>query len=75
MRDLSVEEKKQFGQALNDLKRTANEFFENKRKEIETEMLNQKLAKEKIDISLPSKRIKRGSKHPMSRIQEDLEDL
>ena len=36
---------------------------------------NEKLAKEAIDITLPSKRVKRGSKHPMTRITEQFEDL
>ena len=75
MKELSNEEKKEFGKMLNELKKTANEIFENKRKEIEQGILNKKLASEKIDISLPSKKVKRGSKHPMTRIQEELEDL
>ena len=75
IKDLSIEEKKEFGKTLNEIKTFANSLFEEKKEEIETIILNEKLNKEKIDISLPSTKIKTGSKHPMSRIQEQFEDL
>ena len=34
-----------------------------------------KLEKETIDITLPSTKIKRGSKHPLNRVIEEIEDL
>ena len=37
--------------------------------------LAQKLENEDIDITLPSQKIKRGSKHPLNRIIEEVEDL
>ena len=37
--------------------------------------MDAKLEKEKIDITLPSTKIIRGSKHPMNRIIEEVEDL
>ena len=75
MKDLSIEEKKEFGSQLNEIKNFTNNLFDLKRQEIETSILNEKLKSEKIDISLPSTKIKTGSKHPMSRIQEQFEDL
>ena len=75
IKDLSIEEKKEFGKTLNEIKTFANSLFEEKKEEIETIILNEKLNKEKIDISLPSTKIKTGSKHPMSRIQEQFEDF
>ena len=75
IKDLSIEEKKEFGKTLNEIKIFANSLFDEKKEEIETIILNEKLNKEKIDISLPSTKIKTGSKHPMSRIQEQFEDL
>ena len=38
--------------------------------EKETEELNKKLESEKIDVTLPSTKIKRGSKHPINRVIE-----
>jgi len=75
MKDLSIEEKKEFGKTLNEIKTFTNSLFDSKKEEIENIILNEKLNKEKIDISLPSTKIKTGSKHPMSRIQEQFEDL
>ena len=49
--------------------------YEEKKNAYETAILNEKLAKEAIDITLPSKKVKRGSKHPMTRITEEFEDL
>ena len=37
--------------------------------------LNRKLEEEKIDITLPSSKTRRGSIHPVNRIIEDIEDL
>lgn len=75
MRDLSVEEKKEVGMIANVLKTEVTEIIANKEKEINEEILNKKLESEAIDITLPSKKMKRGSLHPMTRITEEFEDL
>ena len=75
MRDLSVEEKKEIGMLLNDLRTESNSLFDSLKEKLETVALNQKLENEKIDISLPATKIKRGSKHPMSLTIEAIEDL
>lgn len=75
LRDLSIEDKKIAGAKINEIKKQVNDVFDNKRKEIELYVLNEKLKKEGIDITLPSNKIKTGSKHPMTRIQEEFEDL
>ena len=75
MKDLSVEERKEVGQITNVLKTEVNEIITSKEKEINDALLNAKLMAEVIDITLPSKRVKKGSKHPMTRITEQFEDL
>ena len=75
MKDYSPEERKEIGQIVNVAKTQANEIIVNKEEEINTAILNEKLNKEAIDITLPSKKIKRGSLHPMTRITEEFEDL
>ena len=75
MRELSNEEKKEIGVLLNDLRCYVNNLFDELKNKFETELLNKKLESEKIDISLPSTKIKRGSKHPMSLTIEAVEDL
>ena len=75
LKDLSIEEKKEFGKSINEFKNSINEQLEKLRIKFETEELNRKLESEKIDVTLPSKKIKRGSKHPNSMTIEAVEDL
>lgn len=75
MASLSVEEKKEFGKLLNDLKNDVSNLIEEKRKVLEIEELNKKLSNEIIDITLPSTKIKATSLHPLTRVINELEDL
>ena len=75
MKDLSQEERPVIGALVNEVR----DALENKIKECEEvlkeQALNEKLEKEKIDITLPSVKIKRGSKHPINRVIEEIEDI
>ena len=75
LRDLSIEEKKVFGAKLNELKMNVTNLLEEKKKEIETRQLNEKLKNEKIDINLPATTIKVGSASILEQLIEDLEQL
>ena len=75
IKEVPNEKKKEFGILLNELKTEFNTFYENEKVKIEKEALEKKLKSEAIDITLPSKKIKRGSLHPMTLITEDFEDL
>ena len=75
IKNVPNEEKKEFGMRVNEVRTLFSEFYETKKNEYETALLNEKLAKESIDITLPSRKVKRGSKHPMTRITEQFEDL
>ena len=70
-----VEDKKEYGINLNKIRTTFNDNYESRYSEVAEMELNKKLESEKIDVTLPSKRIRSGSKHPMTRIEEELEDL
>ena len=75
IKNVPNEEKKEYGMKVNEVRNLFNEFYDKKKSEYEEALLNEKLSKEAIDITLPSKRVKRGSKHPMTRITEQFEDL
>ena len=75
IKNVPNEEKKEYGMKVNEVRTMFSEFYETKKTEYEEALLNEKLAKEAIDITLPSRKIKRGSKHPMTRITEQFEDL
>ncbi len=75
MKDLSIDERKEVGKIANILKNEVTKILSDKEEELKNIQLNERLAREEIDITLPSKKIKRGSLHPMTRITEELEDL
>lgn len=72
---LTPEERPVIGSLVNVVKSELEELIDKKEKKYEQEELNRKLREETIDITLPSTKIKRGSKHPLNRIIEEVEDL
>ena len=75
MGGLSPEERPVIGGLVNEAKESLEKLIEAKEEKFKIEELNKKLEAEKIDITLPSTKMKRGSLHPVSRIIEDIEDL
>ena len=63
---LSIEEKKIKGQELNIFKSLFEKELQNKKNDIESKELNEKLEKEKIDTSLPPRDYNTGKIHPIS---------
>ena len=75
MKQLSPEERPIIGNLVNEAKAKVENLIEEKEILFKKEELNKKLENEKIDITLPGSKIKRGSLHPVNRIIEDIEDL
>lgn len=75
IKDVPNEEKKEYGMKVNVLRNFFNEAYEAKKQLLEEELVNKKLKEETIDVTLPSKKTMRGSKHPFNRIIEEVEDL
>ena len=75
MGSIAPEERPKMGSLVNSVRAKIENLINEKEKEIEEKELNQKLEAEKIDISLPGTKVKRGSKHPLNRIIEEVEDL
>jgi len=72
---LSAEERPIIGSLVNVVKEELETLISEKEETFKLEELNKKLESETIDITLPSKKVKRGSKHPMNRTIEEIEDL
>ena len=72
---LSPEERPIIGELVNYAKNEIEILINEKEESFQAEELNKKLESEKIDITLPSEKIKRGSKHPLNRTIEQIEDL
>ncbi len=75
MGGLTPEERPIIGSLVNEVRDELEKIIKEKEEKFEKEELNKKLESEKIDITLPSTKIKRGSLHPVNRIIEDIEDL
>ena len=75
MKELSQEERIEVGKYATTLRNVVNELLDNKNTELQNELLNKKLKEETIDITLPSKKIKKGSVHPFNKIVKEIEEL
>lgn len=75
MKDLPNEEKPAFGQKVNELRQTIQNELDERQQMLVKEKLNKQLAEETIDVSLPGRHIEIGSKHPLTRTIEEIEDL
>ena len=75
MRDLDAEGKKEFGMLLNGLKQDITNAIDEKIKEYQEAELNEKLSKEKIDVTLPATKIPTGAPNILEKIIEDVEEV
>ncbi|MFM4930276.1 phenylalanine--tRNA ligase subunit alpha [Aeromonas dhakensis] len=72
---LSAEERPAAGAVINQAKQQVQDALNGRREALEVAVLNQKLAAETIDISLPGRRIENGGLHPVTRTIERIERL
>ena len=72
---LSPEERPKVGNMVNAVRKEIEEKIGEKENSLKEMALNQKLEKEKVDITMPSTKITRGSKHPINRVIEEIQDL
>ena len=75
MKDLAIEERKELGRISNELKSEVTNKIDELHKKIEEKILNEKLERESIDISLPSTKIKIGTPNILEKVTEELEEL
>lgn len=75
IKNVSNDQKKDFGSLVNALKNSIQAFYDTKKEEFELVMLNEKLQSEKIDVTLPSTYVKIGSPNILEKVIEDIEEL
>jgi len=74
MRNLPNDEKPAFGKAVNEAKELITKRIEELTEEFELALLNEKLANEVIDVTIPGTTHMLGSIHPLNQVIMDLED-
>lgn len=75
LKDLPEAERKDFGKKVNDLKNELEELLGQKKSQIQRGAIAEKLAKEKIDPTRPSKKMEIGHLHPLTLVQQQCEEI
>jgi len=75
MGGLSAEERPIVGALANEVREFLEESIETKRNALESAALNEKIANEKIDVTMPGKRGAVGKIHPLNAVLTQLEDI
>jgi len=75
VKDLSLEEKKSIGKAVNELKKELADVIQKRGKSIEIEIINAQLENDWLDLSAPGTRRKCGNIHPLAQTQEAVERI
>lgn len=75
MGNLSPEERPVVGALANEIRELIAEEISKKKEELEALALEQQLAAETIDVTLPGRPVKIGNRHPLTKIIEEIEDL
>lgn len=67
---LSAEEKPKMGQLINRLKQDISERLEDKKQQLKVQQLQEKLAHERLDVTLPGRFKQTGTLHPVNQIRQ-----
>jgi phenylalanyl-tRNA synthetase alpha chain len=71
----SPEDRARLGKLLNSVKQDLETEYESKKRGFEDTALQERLKREWIDVTLPAPGIRPGSLHPITQLQEEIEDL
>ncbi len=75
LKNVPKEEKPKFGQLINQAKQNIAKMLDDAKTNIETSLIEAKLKTETIDVTLPGKSYNTGSKHLISQVIEEVEDI
>ena len=75
MREFTPEEKKEIGMKVNEFKVAIEQTVNSRLEAINEEEVNKKLQSEAIDVTLPGKKLSKGSLHVLSKSIEEMEDI
>ena len=75
MGKLSAEERPVMGQLANAVRNEIEEKLEERKAEIHAAVLEQRLAAEAIDVTIPGQAVVMGREHPMNQVLQEIKDL
>ena len=75
MSTLDPKDRPAAGKAANEAREKLNELYENAEKIIAGTFMKQRLDKERLDVTMPGKRIQIGHTHPLTQVIRKIEDI
>lgn len=72
---MTPEERPVFGQKVNQLREELEKAMERRERDVKEKILEQRLQKEKIDVTMPGKNIELGSVHPITQVIQEVEEI
>ncbi len=75
MGQLSAEERPVMGQLANSVRASIEQVLESRKAAINAAVLEQKLASESIDVTIPGEEVAMGHVHPMNQVLQEIKDL
>jgi len=75
MGQLSAEERPVMGQLANSVRASIEQVLEERKTAINAAVLEQKLASESIDVTIPGQQVTMGHEHPMNQVLQQIKDL
>jgi phenylalanyl-tRNA synthetase alpha chain len=75
MKDLSKEERPKFGKLTNEVKALISNLLDEKREELHQLAVQKQLEKETVDVTMPGRGFSLGTKHILTMVTEEIEDL
>lgn len=75
MGSLSAEERPVIGQVANDVRGAIEEVIAGKQEAFQRKETEERLRAEKVDVTLPGRKMSQGAVHPLSRVIQDIEDI
>lgn len=75
MGGLSAEERPVIGQVANQVRSAIEEIIGAKQEAFQEQETQQRLQAEKVDVTLPGRRLQQGGIHPLSRVVQEIEDI
>ena len=75
MGKLSAEERPIIGQLANQVRADIEVKIEEAKSAMEAKLLNQRLAEETLDVTMPGKQAKIGKKHPLNLVLDEIKDI
>ncbi|MCT4585204.1 MAG: phenylalanine--tRNA ligase subunit alpha [Peptostreptococcaceae bacterium] len=75
MKDLTTEERPVVGKLVNEVRTEIETTLANKLEELKLKKKMMKLESEKIDVTMPSKKVIVGKKHPITKVYDRIKDI